>query len=88
MKASERYVMKAADAYKSDIDIPFTFRNNVALILQKVQNGVPTETQAKELINHMTRAITLVPECDPSFPHQMLAMQRTLGISWEIHGPG
>ena len=42
MKASERYVMKAADAYKSDIDIPFTFRNNVALILHKVQNGVPS----------------------------------------------
>ena len=57
MKASERYVMKVADVYKSDIDIPFTFRNNVALVLQKVQNGVPTETQAEEFINHMTRAI-------------------------------
>ena len=57
VKASERYVMKVADVYKSDIVIPFTFRNNVALVLQKVRNGVPTETQAKELINHMTRAI-------------------------------
>ena len=35
MKVSERYVLKVADAYKSDIEIPFTYRNNVALILQK-----------------------------------------------------
>ena len=57
MNAGERYVMKAADMYKSDINVPFAFRKNIALILQRVQNGVPTEAQAKELINHMTRAI-------------------------------
>ena len=57
MNAGERYVMKVADMYKSDINVPFAFRKNIALMLQRVQNGVPTEAQAKELINHMTRAI-------------------------------
>ena len=57
MTASERYVTKVDVAHKSDIDVHFTFCNNLALVLQKVQNGVPTETQATELINHRTRAI-------------------------------
>ena len=47
MKAGERYVMKVADMYKSDINVPFTFRNNIAHILQRVQNGVPTEPRRR-----------------------------------------
>ena len=40
-----------------DVNIPFTYRNNVSLVLQKVQEGMPTAAQAKEIVNHMTRAI-------------------------------
>ena len=57
VRASERYIMKVAAQCKDDLEIPFTFRNNVALALQKVQSGHPTENQAKEIINHITRAI-------------------------------
>ena len=57
VQASERYIMKVAEQYKDDLAIPFTFRNNVSLALQKVQGGQPTEAQAKEIVNHVTRAI-------------------------------
>ena len=57
MRASGRYIMKIAEQYRDDLEIPFTFRNNVSLTLQKVQSGQPTEAQAKEIVNHITRAI-------------------------------
>ena len=57
MRASGRYIMKIAEQYKDDLQILFTFRNNVSLALQKVQSGQPTDAQAKEIVNHITRAI-------------------------------
>ena len=57
MKATERYVGKVAEMFRSDINIPFTYRNNVALTLQRVRGGIPTDDQAKELVNHITGAI-------------------------------
>ena len=49
--------MKIAEQYRDDRQIPFTFRNNVSLALQKVQGGQRTDAQAKEVVNHITRAI-------------------------------
>ena len=57
VRASGKYIMKVAEQYKDDPEIPFTYRNNVSLALQKIQSGHPTEAQAKEIVNHVTRAI-------------------------------
>ena len=38
-------------------NIPFTYRNNVALVMQNVPDGVPKDPQAKDLKRHITRAI-------------------------------
>ena len=57
MRASAKYVKKIAEQYKDDVEIPFTYRNNVSLALQRIQTDEPTASQAKQLINYITRAI-------------------------------
>ena len=57
VRASAKYVKKIAEQYKDDVEIPFTYRNNVSLALQRIQTDEPTASQAKELINYITRAI-------------------------------
>ena len=57
MRASGKYILKVAEQFKDDLQIPFTYRNNVSLTLQKIQSGHPTNAQAKELVNHITRAM-------------------------------
>ena len=57
MRASPKYIKKVAEQYKDNVEIPFTYRNNVSLALQRIQTDEPTASQAKELINYITRAI-------------------------------
>ena len=57
MRASSKYIKKIAEQYKDDVEIPFTYRNNVSLALQRIQTDEPTASQAKELVNYITRAI-------------------------------
>ena len=56
-RASSKYIKKVAAQYKDNVEIPFTYRNNVSLALQRIQTDEPTASQAKELINYITRAI-------------------------------
>ena len=57
MRASPRYIKKVAEQYKDNVEIPFAYRSNVSLALQQIQTDEPTASQAKELINYITRAI-------------------------------
>ena len=57
LRASPKYIKKIAEQYKDDVEIPFAFRNNVSLALQRLQADEPTASQAKELVNYITRAI-------------------------------
>ena len=56
-RASPKYIKKIAEHYKDDVEIPFAFRNNVSLALQRIRADEPTDSQAKELVNYITRAI-------------------------------
>ena len=56
LTASNQFVGKIANKFRSDINILFTYRNNIALMMQKVPDGVPNGTQAKDLKHHTTRA--------------------------------
>ena len=56
-RASPKYIKKIAEHYKDDVEIPFAFRNNVSLALQRIRVDEPTNSQAKELVNYITRAI-------------------------------
>ena len=57
LRASPKYIKKIAEQYKDDVEIPFAYRNNVSLALQRIQADEPTASQAKELVNYITRAI-------------------------------
>ena len=58
LRASNQFVGKIANKFRSDIvNIPFTYRINLALIMHKVPDCVPNDTQAKDLKHHITRAM-------------------------------
>ena len=38
-RASGKYIKKIAEQYKDDVEIPFTYRNNVSLALQRIRNS-------------------------------------------------
>ena len=67
VRASPKFVAKVADHFRADLSIPFTHQNNVATILRRVADMYPNETQTKDLINNITRAIVYNPreyECN------------------------
>ena len=67
MQASSKYIKKVAEQYKDDVEIPFTYRNNVSWALQRIQTDEPTASQAKELVNYITRAtVDSCPKFDGS----------------------
>ena len=46
VRASGKYIMKVAEQYKDDLEIPFTFRNNVVGVAEGPEwstNGGPGE---------------------------------------------
>ena len=57
VRASRKYIKKVAEQYKDDLEIPFTYRNNVSLALRRIQGEDPTAAQAKELVMGKARAL-------------------------------
>ena len=58
-QATNEFVGKIASKFQADINIPFAYRNNVAMIMKRVLDGVPNDTQAQDLKHHITRRAIL-----------------------------
>ena len=56
MQTSRQFIRKIADKFRADINIAFTYCNNVAMILQRMPDMIPNDTQAKDLKRCLVRA--------------------------------
>ena len=48
-QATNEFVGKIASKFQADINIPFAYRNNVAMIMKRALDSVPNDTQAQDL---------------------------------------
>ena len=101
-RASPQSVGKVADRFRADLNIPFTYRNNVATILRMILDMHPYATQAKDFINNITRATVYNPceyKCScrycpwclhltPATLVRCVSLPCCPYFRWSIHGSG